>query len=398
CLMRELGIVTDGLVADPSRPTTVKTRFVSQTHQVLRVDDESLLEPGEEAVRKILAFLDDRLGSFDVLILSDYGKGVLSSELIGAAIARARANGIIVLVDPKGSDYNRYRGANVITPNKSEAESASGIRIEGESDLDRVAQRLSHEVDIESIVITLGKDGIYYCSRDDSQSAKGCILPTEARAVFDVTGAGDTVVALLGLSLAAGASLTQAVRLANLAAGIVVARFGTSTVTPDELRGLLRLPASGKILDMSSLAQVLANLQGRRIVFTNGCFDLLHPGHVDYLNNARAYGEVLIVGVNTDDSIRRLKGPSRPVCPLPDRLEVLAAFQVVDYVVPFEEDTPLELIQRINPSVLVKGEDWRDKGVVGRAWVEANGGQVVLIPLREGHSSSKLIERIRAAR
>jgi len=392
-LLEEAGVDASGVIAEDARPTTLKTRFVSRTHQVLRVDEETLQEPGPEAVAKIRAYFDAHLTEFDSVVLSDYGKGALSEELLAFVIARANAQGIPVIVDPKGRDYGRYRGATLITPNKVEAEHAAGFAIENHQDLDRVATYLTEQADLQSIVITLGKEGIYLRTNDGRRR----VLPTEARAVFDVTGAGDTVVALLGLALGGGVELPDAVRLANVGAGVVVGRFGTAAVTRDEIRGALRLPSRGKLLDDASLMEVLVGLRAekKRIVFTNGCFDLLHPGHLNYLAKARSYGDILIVGVNTDESIRRLKGPNRPICPLSDRLELLAALEMVDFVVPFADDTPLALIERISPNVLVKGEDWRDKGVVGREWVESNGGQVVLVPLMEGHSTTGLIERIR---
>ncbi|MEZ5990114.1 MAG: D-glycero-beta-D-manno-heptose 1-phosphate adenylyltransferase [Planctomycetota bacterium] len=243
--------------------------------------------------------------------------------------------------------------------------------------------------------MTLGPEGIFYRTKGGTEG----LLPTEARAVYDVTGAGDTVVALLGLGLGAGLGLEEAVRLANLAAGIVVGRFGTASVTREELRGAYGVTKPGKVLDEAGLPPALVALRHdkKRLVFTNGCFDLLHPGHLDYLERARSYGDVLIVGVNTDASIRRLKGEERPINPLEVRLAMLAGLEVVDFLLPFDEDTPARLIERVTPDVLVKGEDWRDKGVVGREWVEGHGGQVVLVPLLKGFSTTSLIERIRTS-
>ncbi|MDP6424492.1 MAG: D-glycero-beta-D-manno-heptose 1-phosphate adenylyltransferase, partial [Planctomycetota bacterium] len=390
------GIDTAGLVRDALRSTTVKTRFVSRTQQVLRVDEETIRDLDGKAEQEVLAFLDEQVAEFDVVVVSDYGKGALSLAVLRAVIDQAHQHGVPVLVDPKGRDYARYAGATLVTPNMIEAEQATGMTIGPDPDLDRLAEvatALAKVAELETVVITLGKDGIYYRTRD----AQHAILPTEARAVFDVTGAGDTVVGLLAYGIGAGLALQAAIRLANLAAGIVVGRFGTATVTGAELRGLLGETGTGKQLDAASLALALVGLRrdSKRIVFTNGCFDLLHPGHLAYLKAARAYGDLLIVGVNDDASIQRLKGESRPVCPLADRLALLAGLEVVDYVVPFGDDTPLELIELISPDVLVKGEDWRDKGVIGREWVEAHGGQVVLVPLETGYSSTALIDHIR---
>ncbi|HHI78452.1 MAG TPA: D-glycero-beta-D-manno-heptose-7-phosphate kinase [Planctomycetes bacterium] len=393
-LLRKNGIDDRGLIVDKSRPTTLKTRFVSKTHQVLRVDEESKEVASREVEDRVLHFLDEHLGGFDALLLSDYGKGVLSLRLLNEVIARAKALDLPVLVDPKGRDFSKYRGATLITPNKKEAEEATGFKIDSATSLEEVADILIETGDLKSVVITLGAEGIFFKTKD----GKKRILPTEAKSVFDVTGAGDTVVAILGLGLGAGLDLESSVRLANLAAGIVVGRFGTAAVSREELLGVLGADHGSKILDENSLASTLVKLRSekKRIVFSNGCFDLLHPGHLDYLAKAKSYGDVLILGVNDDESIRRAKGPTRPICPLKDRLLMLSGLEIVDYLIPFGEDTPLNLIQKISPDVLVKGEDWRDKGVVGRDWVEAHGGQVVLVPFLEGYSTTRLVERIRS--
>ena len=393
-LLNEAGIGSEGLIVDTTRPTTVKTRFVSGKHQVLRVDDESKAEAASDASHGLETFLDEHIAAFDAVILSDYGKGVLVPDLIRKVTKLCRVNGIPCLADPKGLDFTKYSGATLITPNKVEAENAAKRHIETPEDLREVASTLMKEADLEAIVITLGPEGIFFRTKAGQQ----LILPTEARSVYDVTGAGDTVVAFLALSLGGGLELEEAVRLANLAAGIVVGRFGTANVTRQELKGAMGMIKPGKILDEASLPQTLAHLRSdkKRIAFTNGCFDILHPGHLDYLEKARSYGDVLIVGVNTDESIQRLKGPERPICPLDVRLAMLAGLEVVDFLVAFDEDTPLELIERVTPDVLAKGEDWRDKGVVGREWVESHGGQVVLVPFLEGFSTTSLIERIRS--
>ncbi|PIE21851.1 MAG: D-glycero-beta-D-manno-heptose 1-phosphate adenylyltransferase [Planctomycetota bacterium] len=395
-LLSDGAIDLAGVIVDESRPTTLKTRFVSKTHQVLRVDDENVHAPAPEALAQIRSFVEGTLGNFDAVILSDYGKGMLSGELLQLVIRSARADGVPVLVDPKGVDFRRYAGATLITPNKLEAERASGRSIDDEDSLLSVGEQLIETAQLDSIVITLGKDGIYY---RDERGGRGT-LPTEARSVFDVTGAGDTVVAWLGMTLGAGLDLESAVRLANLAAGVTVGRFGTASVSRDELRGQVGAHDFGRILDTTEQLQQVLNAvraKGKRIVFTNGCFDLLHPGHLDYLKQARSYGDLLIVGINEDASIRKAKGANRPFCPLHDRMEMLLGLEAVDYVVPFAEDTPLRLIEEVQPQVLVKGEDWRDKGVVGREFVEAHGGQVVLIRFKEGYSTSSLVRRIQAA-
>jgi len=398
-LLVEAGIGVAGMVADKSRPTTRKTRYVNRTAQVLRVDHEDRTAVSGHSQKRILGLLAERPFPYQAVLISDYGKGVVTRPVVEAAVAAAHSAGGIVVVDPKGTDYSVYQGVDLLTPNRDEAVAATGIRIEANADLHRVAAKLKEITGIQTATVTLGKDGIFY----ETEDGKSRIIPTEARAVFDVTGAGDTAVAMLTMARACGVGMHDSVRLANLAAGVVVARFGTYAVSRGELLSLLGGSESepGKVLDRETATSVAARLRadGRSIVFTNGCFDILHPGHTDYLERARAYGDALFVGVNTDSSVQRqAKGEDRPINTLADRMHVLAALQVVDYVVPFDEDTPLELVKAITPNILVKGEDWRDRGVVGREWVESHGGQVVLIPLREGCSTTALIERIRGGR
>jgi len=398
-LLQQDGIDTRCLVVDKSRPTTRKSRYVAKTAQVLRVDEESRRPVGGPAEQALLRVLEQRPFPWQSVLLSDYGKGVVTARVIKAAIAAARSVGGLTVVDPKGRDYTIYRGVDLLTPNREEAEAATGVTITGQDDLHRVAQRLRELTGITTATITLGKDGIFFETEDGAHK----IIPTEARQVFDVTGAGDTVVAALTFCRTCGVSLPDSLALANCAAGITVAKFGTWAPSRQEVlamlgeHGGLGGGAAGKILSREQAASVATRLRtdGRRLVFTNGCFDLLHPGHCDYLAKARSYGDALLVAVNTDDSVRRQeKGPGRPINPLADRLLVLAALQAVDYVVPFDEETPAALIELLTPHVLAKGEDWRDKGVVGADWVEAHGGQVVLVPLRAGSSTSAIVERV----
>lgn len=391
-------IDTQALVVDRTRPTTRKTRYVAKTMQVLRVDEESRAPVGGDAERALLAVLEQRPFPWRSVLLSDYGKGVLTPKVIAAAVAAARSQGGVTVVDPKGKDYSIYRGVDLLTPNREEAEAATGIAIRSSEDLHRAAGRLREITGVRNAVITLGKDGIFFESEDGTH----CILPTEARQVFDVTGAGDTVVAVLTFCRAAGVPLADSLRLANHAAGITVAKLGTWAPSRREILARLVDTApqgGGKVLDQAQAREVASRLraEGRRLVFTNGCFDILHAGHCDYLQQARSYGDALMVGVNTDASVQRQqKGPGRPINALQDRMAVLAALAAVDYVVPFDDDTPKALIEAVTPMVLAKGEDWRDKGVVGREWVEAHGGQVLLVPLVAGRSTTNVIEKIRA--
>ena len=392
-LLQGEGIDTSAVFKDPSRPTIRKTRYVSKTAQILRVDEEKRHGIDGGVRQQILDFLAVRPFPYDAVLLSDYGKGMLGRPVVEAAIAAAKSKGAVVVVDPKGKDYSLYRGVDLLTPNREEAELATGMKIGTLADLPKVAQKLREVTGIQTATVTLGKDGIFY---EDEQHRPN-VIPTEARQVFDVTGAGDTVVAVLTYARAGGVPLAAALKLANLAAGITVGHLGTWAVSREELLTVLGERGPGKVLAREEAVALGARLrtEGKRIVFTNGCFDLLHPGHVEYLSKARTYGDVLVVAVNTDESVRRQnKGPLRPINPCQDRMEVLAGLQAVDYVVAFGEDTPEALIRAMTPHVLVKGEDWRDKGVVGRDWVEAHGGQVVLVSLKAGKSTTAIVERI----
>ncbi|MEM7310054.1 MAG: D-glycero-beta-D-manno-heptose-7-phosphate kinase [Planctomycetota bacterium] len=395
-LFEDIGVDVDGCVKDASRPTTEKTRLVSGVQQMLRMDWEDASEVGEEVAGGLVADLSGRIERADAIVLSDYGKGVLSQPVLSAVIDAARAAGVPVLVDPKGSDYARYRGATLVTPNKKEAEEALKRSLANLDDVPAAARELIEVAGLDHAVITLGPGGMAHASREGGFQR----VPTVARQVFDVTGAGDTVIAHLALGLAGGLPLADSVALANHAAGIVVGRRGAAAVTPDELRGALNPQAeTGKVLERGeTLASQIAawRSQGKRIAFTNGCFDVLHAGHVDYLRFARGKGDVLIVGVNDDASVRRLKGETRPVNPIGDRMVVLAALEMVDAVVAFGEDTPKEIVEEVTPDALIKGEDWRDKGVVGREWVEQHGGQVHLAPLVPGRSTTSILERAKS--
>jgi D-beta-D-heptose 7-phosphate kinase/D-beta-D-heptose 1-phosphate adenosyltransferase len=402
--MREMlsaaGIGARDVVVDPTRPTIEKTRMMSGVQQMLRVDHEDARPMDGVALERVLAALPGVVARADAVVLSDYGKGFLTDRVLRVAIDAARAKGIPVLVDPKGADFSRYRGATLITPNRKEAETALGRRITGFEDLPAAADELISRASLDLIVITLGADGIYFRTHDagatPTELQEGRI-PTAARAVFDVVGAGDTVVAHLALYLAQRLPLPIAVGLANHAAGVVVGRLGTASVTRAELCARLEehQPHTGKVHTRVSLGTALEGWRrdGKRIVFTNGCFDVLHAGHVQYLRFARSRGDVLIVGLNDDDSVRRLKGPTRPVNSLEDRSTVLSALEVVDAVVPFGEDTPKALVEHVTPHVLVKGEDYSDKPVVGREWVESHGGQVVLAPFLQGRSTTGILAR-----
>jgi D-beta-D-heptose 7-phosphate kinase / D-beta-D-heptose 1-phosphate adenosyltransferase len=396
-LLASAGIDPADIVADGSRPTIRKTRVVSQSQQLLRIDEEQV-RPLESAVEQaVLDRIEAHLPDTDIVVISDYGKGVLTTRVLDR-LCRA-ADRPRVLVDPKGRDYTRYRGAYMLTPNKLEAETATGVALDGPDGIRRAALQLCRIADLHAAVITLGSRGMYCCLADGSREWS---IPAVARSVYDVTGAGDTVLAVLAYTLAAGAGLEDAMRLATVAAGIVVQRVGVVAVTPAEIERALAEPGPGgvKVLARAELLERLAleRRAGRRIVFTNGCFDVLHVGHLQYLQEARTHGDVLVVGVNADESVRRLKGEGRPVNRAEDRAALLAGLECVSHVTIFPEDTPLELIRALSPDVLVKGEDWAEKGVVGREWVEGHGGRVVLAKVRAGYSTTATLARLDAGK
>ena len=397
-LLDEFKIGHGGVVVDSSRPTIEKTRMLSGVQQMLRVDWEDSRSLDGETLTRAMEAMHSTIEGADAVVLSDYGKGMLPPVVLSAAIAACRERGIPVLVDPKGTDYSRYSGATLITPNRKEAEEALGYRIEPLSKLSEAADELIRVANLDQTLITLGADGIYYRTKDGSLEG---LVPTEARAVFDVTGAGDTVVAHLAFHLGCRVDLPSAVTLANHAAGIVVAKLGTHTVTRPELIDRLsqHLPHEGKLVARPNVGTVIDawREEGKRVVFTNGCFDVLHAGHVKYLRFSRSKGDALIVGVNDDASVTRLKGSGRPVNSLEDRMEVLAALEFVDAVVAFDEDTPKRLVEQVSPDVLVKGEDYAGKLVVGADWVEAHGGQVILAPLLDGRSTTNILSRAKGS-
>jgi len=371
---------------------------VSEHHSthLLRADWENT-EPVSEATERLLvARATERLGEVGAVVLSDYAKGVLSPAVIRAVIDAALAAGKPVVVDPKGKDFSIYRGATLITPNRQELSGATRHPVRDNDEMVAAAHELLRQTGSEGVLITRSEEGITLVPR----AGEPVHVPAYPVKVRDVSGAGDTVVAVVATALAAGAGFESAMRAANAAAAVVVGKRGTATLSLAELRSRL-LPAASlaseeKVLfDWSRLDEHIAEWrqQGLRIGFTNGCFDLLHPGHVKVLAGARAACDRLVVGLNSDDSVRRLKGPQRPVQDEHARAEVLAALEAVDLVVVFPQDTPAALIRRIRPKVLVKGGDYRPEDVVGRDIVEADGGEVVIVSLAEGHSTTGLIAR-----
>jgi D-beta-D-heptose 7-phosphate kinase/D-beta-D-heptose 1-phosphate adenosyltransferase len=384
------------LIVDAKRRTTEKTRYISGSHQMLRADRE---DRGEADGQVLLAAFNAHLREVDVVVLSDYAKGVLSPVVLKAAIAAANAAGKPVIVDPKSRDFTRYDGATLIKPNRREAAEATGVTGAGDEAAAEAADAiLATAPNLAAALITRGGAGMTLAVRGEAPVH----LPATALEVFDVSGAGDTVAATLALSLARGARPLDAARLANLAAGLVVAKLGTDVVTADELVGLAHGehgdPVADKIADLDGALAIVAGWRARglKVGFTNGCFDLLHPGHVSLLAQAKAACDRLIVGLNTDASVQVLKGPTRPVQKEGGRATVLASLSAVDLVVLFDEQTPLNLIQAFRPDVLVKGADYTVETVVGSDVVLGYGGKVVLAELKAGQSTTNLIGRMNA--
>lgn len=389
----EMGVDTFWLKEDPGRPTTIKTRVVARNQQIVRIDEEHIGEISPEIEASVLSDLKSVMPQVKAVIVSDYGKGFLTGALLRTLLDQAHRQGIPVLVDPKGMDYRKYEGAAYITPNVREASLASGIEIRTGESLEQAGKVLLEHARAKGIIITRGKEGITLVA--PGRTANFPVKPVE---IVDVTGAGDTVIATAALAVASGLSIDNAIELANLAASLVVARFGAAAVTPEEMIAGLNDDKNGtKLSTAEEIGALLRNhrIHGHRVVFTNGCFDLFHAGHLEILRRASAMGDVLVVGINSDRSISRIKGPGRPIVPEMGRVELVSALNFVNYVVLFNEDTPLKLIERVCPDVLVKGEDWKGRPVVGEEIVKARGGTVEFVRLVKGISTTDLINRIR---
>ncbi|HEY5523439.1 MAG TPA: bifunctional D-glycero-beta-D-manno-heptose-7-phosphate kinase/D-glycero-beta-D-manno-heptose 1-phosphate adenylyltransferase HldE [Desulfuromonadaceae bacterium] len=388
-------IDTRAIFLDPDRRTSRKTRVVAAHQQIVRIDRESREALPAAVEQQLCDWIAAHASEYKAIVLSDYNKGVLTPTVIASAISSASAAGIPILVDPKGTDFTRYAGATLLTPNRKEAEAASRISVTDVESLAEAARAIMSATGLQHLLITRSEEGMSLFS----QGGEIVHIPTVAREVFDVSGAGDTVLATLAVGIASGFSMAESARLANIAAGIAVGKLGTSIVTPQEIIDAVSLTHKDSHVKIKSL-EVLSPLiaveksKGKRIVFTNGCFDLLHAGHVKYLQKARNLGDLLVLGLNSDASVRRLKGPKRPLIDQDERAHLLAALDCVDYVIVFEQDTPLELITALKPHILAKGGDYSLDGVVGRDIVESYGGRVELITFVDGKSTTNIIERI----
>ncbi len=394
--LTRLGAGVAGLFTDPRRRTSRKTRVMGNSQQMVRIDRESRAPAAGAFVAAAREFLQSRLPELHAVVLSDYAKGVLTPPLLKEVIGLGTGRGLPVVVDPKGQDYSPYAGATVITPNRKEAELAAGFPLARREDLVRAGAMLRESLSLDHLLITLGPEGMILFPRQGPEVN----LPTQAREVFDVSGAGDTVAALMALGLAAWGDPVLAARLANAAAGVVVGKVGTAPIFLAELERELGRRGPGleeKIRSGPELALTLAHLQarGQRVVFTNGCFDLLHGGHIKFLEDSRRLGDVLVVAVDSDASVRQVKGPGRPVIGEAQRLRILAALTAVDYVTLFDSPQLPEILQSLKPDILTKGSNYPEAQVAGRDVVQAYGGQVTLLPVTEPVSVSELINRIR---
>ncbi|MEO6806398.1 MAG: bifunctional D-glycero-beta-D-manno-heptose-7-phosphate kinase/D-glycero-beta-D-manno-heptose 1-phosphate adenylyltransferase HldE [Edaphobacter sp.] len=400
-ILERTGIDTVGVVSS-SLPTISKTRIVGRMQQLLRLDIESREEPPAAEAQRLQERATGLVAKVHAVVLSDYAKGALSTALCEAVIRAARSAGVPVLADPKTPDFSKYSGATTVCPNLGELAAATGVSTQRTEALLAAGQTLVAEHDLKFLTVTMSEKGISVLRPASTGSTGIYHSPARAREVFDVSGAGDTVIATLAACLAGGLQIETAVELANLAAGIVVGKVGTVPIAAHELVAVLT-PSSGlsageKILDLERVKSRVAEWRasGETIVFTNGCFDLLHVGHITLLEDCRRFGSKLVLGLNADASVCRLKGPSRPIVSERERARVMAALAAVDAVVLFEEDTPLELIRALKPDVLVKGGDYNVETVVGHEDVIAAGGRVEIVPTVEGFSTTNIVKKLTA--
>ncbi|MFP3867310.1 MAG: D-glycero-beta-D-manno-heptose-7-phosphate kinase [Desulfobacteraceae bacterium] len=394
--LQRLGVNSQGLFTDPQRQTTRKTRVVGGNQQIVRLDREHRHPAGEEFEQRGLRYLQDCLAPVDAIIVSDYGKGVLTPRLLKGLIDQGRKRGLPVVVDPKGNDFSRYRRATMITPNRREAEAAFGSALSRPDDLVRAGNILCRDLEVDALLITQGPAGMTLFH----PSAPALHIPAQTREVYDVSGAGDTVVAVVTLGLACWRDAVLAATLANIAAGVVVGKVGTAPIYRPELEEELQSGGGRgyeKIVSLAELRLLVPRLQaqGKRVVFTNGCFDLLHWGHIKFLEESRRQGDVLVVALDSDASVQRVKGEGRPVIGEQQRLRMLAAFKAVDYVTLFASEQLPEILAALRPEVLTKGSNYPETEVAGHDVVQGYGGQVVLIPITDSISIRGLIRQIK---
>jgi len=391
---------TDGLVTSSTRPTTIKSRFIANSQQLLRTDQEESRAVKNTTEEELKQAIDTLLPSHNVVILSDYGKGVLTDSIIEHVMALAAQHDIPVIVDPKGNDYSRYRGAHIVTPNRNELSQASNMIVKSDDEVRAAGMKVISTCGIQNVFATRSEDGISVIS----EHAEPIHMPTQAIEVYDVSGAGDTVISTVAAAIGCGASLEETASIANVAGGIVVGKMGTAVAYAHEVKlriekGEAAADTAGPIAPSLGLRDAVEQVerwraQGHKVGFTNGCFDLLHPGHISLLEQSRSRCDKLIIGLNTDRSVQRLKGPSRPVQNETSRATVLGANAMVDMVILFDEETPINLIEAISPDLLVKGADYTIETVVGAEHVMSYGGEVYLAELQNGHSTTGTVARI----
>ena len=399
-ILEDIGADTGGLLKINDRPTITKERVIGlaqhrHRQQLLRVDDECTEPLSQEQYKCLADVFKTQLSACDIVCLQDYNKGMLVPEFCQELIALAKQAGKKVLVDPPlDSDYSKFTGASLITPNRKESSHAVGFEIRTIADAEKASGILLEQLQLETVVITLDKEGAYLRTATTAQHVK-----TLPRNVYDVTGAGDMMLAMLAVALAAGCDAETALQLANIASGIEVEKFGVATVSVDEIVNEIISTHRGKTGKIHAAKELVRHLdyhrqQQQTIVFTNGCFDVLHRGHIEYLNFCKKQGDIVVLGLNSDGSVRQLKGPERPINNQHDRAAVLAGLESVDYITIFDEPDPLNIIMQVRPDVLVKGADWAEKGVIGREFVESCGGRVELAPLVDGKSSTATIKKL----
>ena len=388
--------IHSNLVIANDRPTTTKTRIMSQGQQLVRIDEEIVQPISEETEAHIVNNIEELLENCSVVILSDYGKGILTKQICKKAIDGAQKKGIPCIVDPKGKRWGKYQGASCITPNVKEFEGIVGLEDLNEEELIVNAFNLCSELHLDYLLVTRGPDGMMLV---ESRGKKHLFVPSEAKEVFDVSGAGDTAIATLAMGLASGLPWAESTKIANLAAGIVVGKLGTRPVTLEELKQSFyssALNKNARYYIIQNAKEIIGQWrqQGQSIVFTNGCFDLLHAGHIKLIETASRYGDRLVIGLNSDESVRKIKGDGRPILNQHERATLLSALSEVDLIILFDEETPVKLLEEIRPDVLVKGNDYSIDQVVGKDLVEQYGGRVVLIDLEPGISTTEILGRI----
>jgi D-beta-D-heptose 7-phosphate kinase/D-beta-D-heptose 1-phosphate adenosyltransferase len=394
--LADMELDTAGLIRVPNRPTTKKTRIIAANQQVLRIDRETTKPITEKAASHIYHFLEKHISECHAILFSDYGKGLLSTDLLKRLIDLANRYNKPTLCDPKGLSFKKYAGTFIITPNKKEASLAAGIEITDTDSLIAVGEKLLTNIPVKNVLITCGKDGMALFEQGNPPH----MISAKTRQVYDVSGAGDTVLSVLGMAVAAGLPLAEAATLANTAAGIVVGKVGTAPIEKEELReafntaGKYTVP---KRRNLATLTYLVNNLkaEGKRIVLTNGCFDLLHAGHIRLLGKAKEMGDVLIVALDTDESVRKLKGKGRPILAEKERVQIISALDSVDYVTVFSSDKLFELLKALRPDILIKGSNYTSEKVRGHEIVEQFGGRVALVPITEEISSTRIINQIK---